>query len=227
LISSAGLATPHAEECASALGIPKTLAPGSDIFSEGLNSFIQKYEFMLLETNLSWETRIQKLGRRLYAEQTEEAPSASDEEDIEDQPIGESGEREWSPERVVMALEFVMIHAAQLLRRGRWLCMLSESSVAWESVNDDRVGFRALIIEGGSIVDRCNLDHHDEIPIPPGYGRDPKERRQYFNIATYDRMRVLNSEMKRLSTEKRSIYLRLNPVVILNENNLAKAFRWL
>jgi DNA polymerase-3 subunit epsilon len=219
--------TLHAEACAHVLGIPKSPVPGAYYIAEGLEMFIQKYESIIRTQHRPWEFRVQRLAKQLYAEREEQAASTAAEEDTDNPRAGEPSEREWTPDKVVATMEAAVIYAAYLIRRGRWLCMLSESAIAWECLNTDRGEYNVLVFEGGNVVDRQIITKRDDIPIPPGFGRSLTERQRCFTIATYDRLRVLMSEVKRLVMEKRSIYLRLNPLIMLNQENLARAFRWL
>jgi DNA polymerase-3 subunit epsilon len=213
-------------ECARALDIPAALAPGADTFAEGFALLMQRYDEIIPVAKHSWRYRVQTLGRRLYAARSEAASSGEDEENG-DSGDGDTDAREWTPDRVVAAMEYVIMHAAHLIRRGRWLCMLSDSVFAWAPPAEQRAPYRVLVIVEGAISDRLEIAHPDEIPIPPGYGRSLIERQRSFSIATYDRMRVLSSEMRRLAGENRSMFIRLNPSVIMNHDNLMGAFRWL
>jgi hypothetical protein len=43
---------------------------------------------------------------------------------------------------------------------------------------------------------------------------------------TYDRLRILTTELRRLISENRNIELRLGPMVTLGYEELKKALRW-
>ena len=47
-----------------------------------------------------------------------------------------------------------------------------------------------------------------------------------INLTTYDRLRVLTTELRRIVFENRDIELRLRPGVILNRREITKVLRW-
>ena len=123
------------------------------------------------------------------------------------------------------ALEETVVRAAHAVRRGRWLLRLSECSVA--SAEPGAVQRRLLVIEAGVVARRADLDAHGELPVPPGHGRPAAERRLAFDVATFDRLRVLTTELRRLSTEAASVEVRLGPQVRLTRRRLQTVLRWI
>ena len=74
----------------------------------------------------------------------------------------------WTPEAVARSIEKMVLHSAHLIRRARWFCLLSESSLAWSSA-DHRDNFKMLVVlENGSVLERDNVKAGKKAPIPPG-----------------------------------------------------------
>jgi hypothetical protein len=118
------------------------------------------------------------------------------------------------------------MHGAHLLRRARWLCLLSESSLAWEARNAKDHHKKVLLFENGAVGSREKLPAEKETPVSPGYTKRIAERQQIFDVATYERLRVVTTELRRLVGECRKIELRLNPTAILSGRQLAKLLPW-
>jgi len=124
-------------------------------------------------------------------------------------PKGVEGPRPWDPERVARHLERVTLQMGRQLRRARWLCLLSESAVGWHEPG--QAARRRLVVERGQIIDRCYVPPERELPIPPGADRVHADRQHSFaDIHTYDRLRVLSTELKRLSQHSDDVEVRLS-----------------
>ena len=135
-------------------------------------------------------------------------------------------EHVWTPAAVAHAIENMILHSAHLIRRARWFCLLSESSLAWTSA-EQRDNFKILMVfENGSVLNRNIVKSIEEIPIPPGYAKSFRSRQKNIDLITYDRLRVLTTELRRLVSEGRDIELRLGPGVTLNCREISKVLRW-
>ena len=134
----------------------------------------------------------------------------------------------WTPEAVARSIEGILRHGARLIRRARWFCLLSESSLAWNTGDTAGGERRLLVFRGGTVAHREDLLEERETPPPPGYLRPFPVRRTNFDIGTYDRMRVLTTELRRLvsSETNRVVELRLSPTAALNRAALTKALEW-
>ena len=85
-----------------------------------------------------------------------------------------------------------------------------------------------LVFERGSIIsrDQFAVAQDDKLPVPPGQGRGFAERQYSFDLFTYDRLRVVTTELRRLVSEGRPVELCLGPSVILGNHRVEKALRW-
>ena len=110
-------------------------------------------------------------------------------------------------ERVARHFESSLRHAVHMLRRARWLTRISEGVLVWRH--------RVLQIAGGRIGS-----------WRPDYLRSARERHMAFDAATYDRLRVLTTEIRRVA-EHDPIALRLGPGTVYGRAALRRKLRWL
>jgi hypothetical protein len=103
--------------------------------------------------------------------------------------------------------------------------MLTDATVAWRPGVDGCDG-RSLVLEAGEVVDA-----HDwagqELDVPPGHARTTEQRQALFDLATWDRLRVLSTELRRLVGEGCEVQVRLAPDATLERQDLATLFEWL
>jgi len=200
---------------ARAVGVEPRWAPGAECFAAGLARFA--HENGRLESTRC----VQRLGKALWARRRadEVVENGADAEPaLASRPA-------WDAERVTQALEDTVLRAAHAVRRARWLLRLSECSVAWAETGAAKR--RLLVIEAGVVTRRSDLDEHDELPIPRGHRRTAAERRLAFDVATFDRLRVLTTELRGLVGEAASLELRLGPHVRLSRRRLQTVLRWI
>jgi DNA polymerase III subunit epsilon len=130
----------------------------------------------------------------------------------------------WTPEVVQVSLEWLALRAALARRRAIWLTRLVDSSVVWRE--PDGQCARLMVIENGEVVLREAVDAHATPRIPPGYRRPVAARREAFTLASFDRLRVLTTELKRLIAAGAPVALRLGVGPALDESRLASALWW-
>lgn len=221
-----------------ALGALPEYAPGPECFKEGFQLFKERHGDMLKKltyrsTLLRFPAAgLMELGREFHlkrlAELALEAEAAM-EEDVEEPDVSEEPEEwVWTPEAVANVMESIIRRGAHLIRRGRWFCLLSEASLAWDTgprVENQR---RLLVFRGGAIAHAEDVSESKETPAPPGCTRPFEVRRKRFDIVTYDRIRVLTTELRRLVTTEtdRNVELRFSPTAIIKREALVKALKW-
>ncbi len=173
------------------------------------------------------------IARALAEEAKKEAEEKGDrqeegEETAEEQEE-ERGEWEWTPEAVARGLQSQLRRCAHMVRRARWLLLLSESSLAWNTGETAGGERRMLIFRGGNIVHHDNIEEDHPLPPPPGFQRPMAVRLDHFDIKTYDRLRVLTTEIRRLAsaTPGRNPELRFNNRVTLKQEALLKGLLWI
>ena len=212
------------------LGISPESAPDIACLKEGLEIFRQDHRD--LQQNRSPLRLLTGLGATLWRLRMEAAeaaatagedPNDTDDDDVPDEP---GNGRVWTPEAVARSLGYMILHSAHLIRRARWLCLLSESSLAWEAAGRPGHLKTLIVLEGGSVTRRDVMEAAEGIPIPPCYDRSFHRRQKHLSLITYDRLRILTTELRRLISENRPIELCLGPTVTLGNHNLKKALRW-
>jgi len=123
-----------------------------------------------------------------------------------------------------VSLEWLALRAALARRRAIWLTRLADSSVVWREPGDSCA--RLIVIENGEVALSASVDASAPPPIPPAYSRPVATRRQAFTLASFDRLRVLTTELKRLITAGAPVALRLGAGPPLDESRLASALWW-
>ncbi len=163
--------------------------------------------------------RLLRLGTRLWRE------GRRDRDAEEDEGAGtDHGVTVWTPELVQLSLEWVALRAALARRRATWLTRLVDATVVWGEPGI--TGARLIVIENGAIVFSAGVDSGAEPPIPPGCRRPVAARHGAFDLASFDRLRVLTSELKRLVAAGAPVALRLGVTPALAGARLATALSW-
>jgi hypothetical protein len=130
----------------------------------------------------------------------------------------------WTPEFVQVSLEWLALRAALARRRAIWLTRLFDSSVVWLEPGDSCA--RLIAIEEGEVALSAAVNANAPPLIPPGYRRPVPARREAFTLASFDRLRVLTTELKRLIAAGAPVALRLGVGPALDESRLASALWW-
>jgi hypothetical protein len=98
--------------------------------------------------------------------------------------------------------------------------------LTWSSA-DDGDNYKILVVfENGTVLERDDVKTGKNAPIPPGYAKSFQARKKNINLITYDRLRVVTTELRRLLSEERDIELRLGPKVTLNRREVMRALQW-
>jgi DNA polymerase-3 subunit epsilon len=213
------------------LGVPQAYAPEADCLAEGLTQFDHNHRARF--KNPSALRILAGLGRELWAERrkamAEAKLTAAEETDAEapDEALDEPEEEpRWTPETVARAVEHAVMRGALLIRRARWLCLLSEASLAWEARNARDHHKNVLLFEDGAVSSRKNLPAGEKTPLSAGHIKKIPDRQKSFDVATYERLRVVTTELRRLVADGRQIELRLSPTGILTGRQLARLLPW-
>jgi DNA polymerase-3 subunit epsilon len=133
---------------------------------------------------------------------------------------------EWTPGAVCRAIEHMISHAAHLLRRARWFDLLFDANLAWE-IGDAGDTLRLVTIRKGRLS-RCRFHQAEAaLPVPEGHQRSRNARRRDMDLAVYDRLRVITTEIRRLTKESRKPAVCFGPGRILNGKQLKQLFEWI
>jgi len=213
------------------LGIPEAYAPEPDCLKEGLALFRQNHLTRLTQT--SPLRFLSGLGLKLWHERLAELKKAKS-ADVQDAVAQETENQElqldetpdWTPAAVARAIEKFSMRSALLIRRSRWLCLLSESSLAWETRNSEGRRKIVLLFKNGAIGHRQELPSGEKTPLSAGYAKRSANRRKIFDLTTYERLRVVTTELRRLVAEGRKVEIRLSPNAALSNRQLVKILPW-
>ena len=217
------------EEIHKTLGIPPEYAPDSDCFRQGVSLFREKHAGLL--NSLSGTRALIKIGTHSWRERHEDSALEETEKvsnDTEKNTDEDSSSEDWiwTPDAVAGAIERVVRHGAHAVRRARWFCSLSESTLTWRPGETAGSLWHILVLENGAAAFSTN-DSSSDIPhVPPEYKARQQDRQRCFDVKTYDRMRVLTTEIRRLVSEKRAVELRLSPTSVLRKNELERMLAW-
>ena len=228
------------EVCSLALGIPSDYIPGFQCFWDGVEEFRVRHNDELNRFAGDSLTRgLLLLGKQLRrlkleelalavsgpVEENGDSPGTSEHDDTGD---SEAGERVWTPGLVADVLEGIIRHGAHLIRRSRWYCMLSESALAWTTGKTAGGHRRLLVMEDGIVVRQEDIDDNAPVPVPPGYMKTLAARRKSFDLVTYDRMRVLTTELRRLAADgsNRNMRMCLSPTAVLGHAQFCELLKW-
>jgi DNA polymerase-3 subunit epsilon len=202
---------------ARAVGVDPAWAPGPDCFAAGLARFVRRH-------GASGSTRdLLRLGGRLWARRRTEDAVAADADELVLEPP-EVRRPSWDADRVAEALEETVVRAAHGVRRARWLLHLSECSLAWTDPGARKR--RLLVLGSGAVVARAELGPDTPVPVPPGHARGLAERRAAFDVATFDRLRVLTTELRTVAAGAADVELRLGAHARLSRARLQAVLRW-
>jgi hypothetical protein len=173
----------------------------------------------LSRVGLSAHARLLRLGTRLWREGRRDR-------DIEEGDADDTHRRGtvWTPELVQVSLEWLALRTALARRLAIWLTRLADSSVVWREPGDSCA--RLLVIEKGEVALNTAGDADAPPPIPPGYRRPAAARREAFTLSSFDRLRVLTTELKRLIAVDAPVALRLGAGPALDASRLASALWW-
>ena len=171
----------------------------------------------LSRVDFSAHATLLRLGTRLWREGRRDR-------DVDEDDANEAGRTVWTPEFVQISLEWLALRAALARCRAIWLTRLFDSSVVWREPGDSCA--RLIVIENGEVVLSSTVDADATPPIPRGYRRPVAARREAFTLASFDRLRVLTTELKRVIAAGAPVALRLGVGPALDESRLASALWW-
>lgn len=198
---------------AQAVGVEARWAPDPASFDMGLARFVRE------RGRLDRARDVERLGRALWK------ALGHDRAEEENAEPRERSRPEWDAARVARALEATVARATHAVRRARWLLRIAECSLCWSEPG--ATASRLLRIERGRIVDRGWAAADAPLPTPRGHARGRRERQRAFDVATFDRLRVLLTELRGLAPRAARLELRLGPHVQLSRQRLQDVLRWI
>jgi DNA polymerase-3 subunit epsilon len=176
---------------AGALAVPIAELPDDALFVEGYRSFVAEH----YACEASPTQRVDRAARSLWLARGRKEPEV---EAAEDAPL-------WDLARVRRRLERALVQTGLLLRRARWLRMLGEADIAYREPGMARA--RALIVAGGELVAQQDLESLAQLDALP-VRRPAVLRSTRYDAASYDRLRVLATELRRVQDDGGELALR-------------------
>jgi DNA polymerase-3 subunit epsilon len=222
IIKASSSAYTDEEMLLTALGIPQKYAPDVACIRAGCDIFLQRHASELHTHSI--QHALTQLGRNLWLERLQEKKEMS--VNTNDDETEETMDA-WTPETVVHMLASNVRRGMHILRKARWLVLLSESSLAWQDPPFQKNQRVVLVFEKGTVVHRENMTLRTKVPIPPGYKKTFFERQQSFDLMTIDRMRVVTAEMRKIVSAGRWVRLCLNPTITLDRHRLKNMLKWI
>lgn len=211
-------------------GIPIVDPPKPDCMEEGVLIFRERFD-RISTTEIPINTLL-SIGRQSYKRRREERERLKDQPEIDPDPDVEDADPDeepqewvWTPEAVAGLIESIVRGAYHQIRRARFFCWLSESSLTWQLKN--RQEFRTLIIQNGRVGSAETVADHSRPLCPPGFRKKQRARQRAFDVERYDLMRIYSTELRRLAEEDRPLLLRFTNGGALNAAALKQVFRWL
>ncbi len=213
------------------LAIPEEYAPESLLFIKGIEEFIKQNNHFL-KSPVTFPSLI-KMGTKLWKEkldrQAEKRIQAETEADalvLDPDPPKKKKIKlpiHWTPERVAKTLQHIIRVGSFQIRRARWLYLLTESTLVWERDMDRK---NLVVFKTGlpSFMDPIPVSQ--EIQLPTGYWKSSLAKQHNFDVFTYDRLRILSTEIRRILDEKRTATLRFGPKLLLKSEQLREILKW-
>lgn len=196
--------------------------PDSDCLKKGLRVFSRRYTQQLETEPFARACRC--IGRELWRQHTELQDADPEEENTDDDPIEDF---EWTPETIAGMIEGILFRCTHHIRRSRWLGRLCDATIIW----DCRPGIyeapcrKYICLQGGYLTGTGLLGKSDPFRPPPARKVDHLARRQDIDVTTYDRLRVITTELRRLLTEERSIEIWIGSRVRLQNIQLSRVLQ--
>lgn len=205
-------------------GIKDDKIPDRDCFVAGWKMFEEMY--LTEEARVSPLETLMRLGGLFWKEKQEEELVEDLDKEEEESVEEERGELIWTPDLVFRALKSVVRQGVRVIRQSRWLCQLSEGILVWDS-NSGEGGRRNLLILHKGIPEYRSIESDSPVrDLPEIKTKSMRERQCSFDLLTYDRLRVLNTELRRLVREGCRLELYLKPDKFLDRESLERVLKW-
>ncbi len=193
---------------ARAVGVPPAFAPDEAMFLEAWVTFATRH--LTLPARTPWGRVVRATTRLALLLRADGLEPRDDEA-----PPG------WDPSRIVRYLERSVLVGGQLLRRARWLTSLCDSALAYAEAG----AWRKATIERGVIGRFEDAGGTTPFADPPPW-RPWRERQRSFDGASYDRLRVLTTELRRVLDEGGDARLVIQGGRVLGRDALALWLRF-
>ena len=213
------------------LNIQPEFSPEPVCFIQGMDLFRMEYfKDRAADINLA---ALNRLGVIFWKEKLDALKDSKEKDKQEDEKVSEISDSSaaeeapalgWTPEKIRAALKSIIRTGIFYIRRAHWFCSLCESTIVWKAYKGDF--YFLLRIEAGNFPAAESLDPEGKIPQPVGYKKNRLERQKGFDVVTYDRMRVLTTEIRRILSEGREVKICFSPHLTLRTDQIKKILQW-
>ena len=166
------------------------------------------------------------VGAQLWQQwrEAEAEPPLEDDSDQAPEPTDpEEEETPWDPPRIADALETIIGTGAHALRRAAWLIRLTDCTVR---LTQSPESLRVLHFREGQLHARQDTSDPLPLPPPPRWETPASVRRCAFDLATFDRLAILTTELRRLMNADPHVQLCLGPRETLGPSRLRRTLAW-
>jgi DNA polymerase-3 subunit epsilon len=204
--------SPGLQACA--LAVPASFLPSEELFGEGFVSFARQH---LSTAFSSARLRVEHGARALWLARGRSEIEAAE----------ELAPDAWDLARVVRRLERSLTHGSLLVRRARWLRLLSFAQIAFRERAMPMA--RVLVVEAAEVVAQRDLPAVSDLSALPVVRLPSREQRKACFAANganvYDRMRVLATELNRVHADGGELAIRFGSRR-LEAERIARILRW-
>ena len=193
-------------------------SPARPVFDAGYARLFAAHP-ELSRRDLRPPVRLLRLGTRLWREGRRDRAADGD-----DQAETDRSMTAWTPEDVQANLEWIALRAAHARRRAKWLTRLVDATIVWREPG--AACARLVAIEQGEILLHAAADCCATPPLATGERRSIAECRRAFTLARFDRLSVLTTELKRLTSAGAPVALRVGAAPVLSGIRLGRVLSW-
>ncbi|MCG8568850.1 MAG: GIY-YIG nuclease family protein [Spirochaetes bacterium] len=204
--------------------------PDLELMKEGYQLFYQNYQDQL--TQLPFFLAAKIIANAYYRSKLTERKNKPEQKIETDEEKEEKKEFIWTAEAVQKGFIHLLNSAFFYLRRAHWFKMLYHSLIIWENFSKDAINI--LPIEDGYIKGSTqdykgqDLDELCKIHwLNRSIHNQTKGVVFEFDIATYDRLRILTTEIRRIIGENRKVEVFFSPSKIIKGERLKIFLEWL
>lgn len=189
LIALSGGAPPTPSLRARALAVPTVFGPDETLFAEGWSAFVADQG---LRAGGASARGVLGASLRLWLERGHAEEDASPEDAAPDA---------WDLARVKRRLERALVQGGLLVRRARILNLLADSHIGFQERG--MANARLLSLAHGAIVERRDARDVGAVESLSATHPGPlRERQRAFDARSYDRLRVIVTELRRICDDE-------------------------
>jgi hypothetical protein len=186
-----------------ALSVPVALLPDDALFQQGYRAFAAE---LLARPEPSATRRVAAAARALWIARGRSEVEAASEDAAPDH---------WDLARVRRRLERGLVQSGLLVRRASWLRLLTHADVAYRERGMSHA--RALQFSHGRILAQHDLTQLAALAELADRRPSASQVHACFDAATYDRLRVLATELARVQHEGGEVALRFGAHLFAGE----------